>query len=85
MVVLLIAIAIAGYIWSMQTDEMVIMVTGFVLCALTYYYALVTCSAYLGEVFQTQLRLRGGGSRKRYGSCCGYREPFHHCWMLRCC
>lgn len=75
MVVLLIAIAIAGYIWSMQTDEMVIMVTGFVLCALTYYYALVTCSAYLGEVFPTQLRLRGGGFANAMGRIAAIVSP----------
>lgn len=75
MVVLLVAIALAGYVWAQQTNEMVIMVTGFILCALTYYYALVTCSAYLGEVFPTQLRLRGGGFANAMGRIAAIVSP----------
>lgn len=75
MVVLLLAIAIAGYLWSQVTDEVTIMVVGFILCALTYYYALVTCSAYLGEVFPTELRLRGGGFANAMGRIAAIVSP----------
>lgn len=75
MVVLLVAIAISGYIWAQQTNEIVIMCTGFVLCALTYYYALVACSAYLGEVFPTQMRLRGGGFANAMGRVAAIISP----------
>ena len=75
MVVLLVLIAVAGFIWAQQTNEMVIMVTGFVLCALTYYYALVACSAYLGEVFPTELRLRGGGFANAMGRVAAIVSP----------
>ena len=75
MVVLLVLIAVAGFIWAQQTNEMVILVTGFVLCALTYYYALVACSAYLGEVFPTELRLRGGGFANAMGRVAAIVSP----------
>ena len=75
MVILLIAIAIAGFAWSQQTDPTIVMVVGFILCALTYYYALVACSAYLGEVFPTELRLRGGGFANAMGRVAAIVSP----------
>ena len=75
MVVLLVLIAVAGFVWAQQTNEIVIMVCGFVLCALTYYYALVACSAYLGEVFPTEMRLRGGGFANAMGRIAAIVSP----------
>ena len=49
MIVLLLILAVAGYIWSLQTQPIVIMIVGFILCTLVYYYALLACSVYLGE------------------------------------
>lgn len=40
MIVLLLILAVAGYIWSLQTQPIVIMIVGFILCTLVYYYAL---------------------------------------------
>ena len=67
MVVCLLLLAVAGYIWSLQTDVLVIMVSGFILCTITYYYSLLACSVYLGEVFPTQIRTRGSG----FANACG--------------
>ena len=39
MIVLLLILAVAGYIWSLQTQPMVLMIVGFILCTLVYYYA----------------------------------------------
>ncbi len=67
MVVLLPLLAIAGYLWSLQTEPVVIMAVGFILCTLTYYYALLACSVYLGEAFPTEIRLRGSGFSNAMG------------------
>jgi putative MFS transporter len=67
MIVLLLVLAVAGYVWSLQTEPIVIMITGFVLCTFTYYYALLACSVYLGEAFPTEIRLRGSGFSNAMG------------------
>lgn len=75
MVIFLIVIAASGFIWSQQTDPVVIMICGFILCALTYYYSLIACSAYLGEIFPTEMRLRGGGFANAMGRVCAIIAP----------
>ena len=67
MIVLLLILAVAGYIWSLQTQPIVIMIVGFILCTLVYYYALLACSVYLGEAFPTEIRLRGSGFSNAMG------------------
>lgn len=67
MIVCLLLLAVAGYVWSIQTDVVVIMITGFILCTITYYYSLLSCSVYLGEAFPTEIRLRGSGFSSAMG------------------
>lgn len=43
------------------------MITGFILCTITYYYSLLSCSVYLGEAFPTEIRLRGSGFSSAMG------------------
>lgn len=61
LVVCLLILAVAGYVWSIQTDIVLIMGVGFAMCTVLYYYSLLACSVYLGEVFPTEIRLRGSG------------------------
>ena len=75
MVVLLPLLAIAGYLWSLQTEPVVIMAVGFLLCTLTYYYALLACSVYLGEAFPTEIRLRGSGFSNAMGRIAAISTP----------
>lgn len=67
MIVCLLLLAISGYVWSLQSNVIVIMITGFILCTITYYYALLACSVYLGEAFPTEIRLRGSGFSNAMG------------------
>lgn len=67
MVVTLIILSIAGYIWSLQTDPTIIMITGFLVCVVCYYYALLSISVYMGEVFPTEARVRGSGFSSAMG------------------
>lgn len=75
MIVTLLLLAVAGPIWSMQTDPIVIMATGFVLCTICYYYALLACSVYLGEAFPTQIRTRGSGFSNAMGRIASISTP----------
>lgn len=67
MVVCLLLLSVSGYFWSIQTDPTIIMITGFVLCMITYYYALLSISMYMGEVFPTEMRVRGSGFSNAMG------------------
>ncbi len=75
MIVCLLLLAVAGYIWSLQTDVTVIMASGFVMCTITYYYSLLACSVYLGEAFPTEIRLRGSGFSNAMGRIASISTP----------
>lgn len=78
LVVTLIATAICGYLWSLIPVENtgLIMGVGFVLCALVYYYALLACSVYIGEIFPTELRIRGAGFANAVGRVGAVLSPY---------
>lgn len=75
MIVCLLLLAVAGYIWSLQTNVAVIMASGFVMCTITYYYSLLACSVYLGEAFPTEIRLRGSGFANAMGRIASISTP----------
>ncbi|MEF2655723.1 MAG: MFS transporter [Eggerthellaceae bacterium] len=78
LVVTLVATAVCGYLWSLvPVDNIpVIMAVGFVLCALVYYYALLACSVYIGEIFPTELRIRGAGFANAVGRVGAVLSPY---------
>lgn len=66
---LLIAIATAAFLWSYIPGDCAIpmMLAGFAICSAVYYYALLACSIYAGEVFPTRLRIKGVGFASAFG------------------
>ncbi|MEY8000485.1 MFS transporter [Clostridium sp. Mt-5] len=60
-VVLLITIAVLGYIYSLQKQETVIIIVGFILISVLYMYVCFACSVYAPELWPTEIRLRGLG------------------------
>lgn len=78
LVVTLILTSICGYLWSLVPVDNIalIMAVGFVLCALVYYYALLACSVYIGEIFPTELRIRGAGFANAVGRVGAILSPY---------
>lgn len=85
LVVCLLALAVLTYLWSLVPIDNVlaIMFVGFVLCSLLYYYALLACSVYLGEIFPTEIRLRGAGFAHAVGRIAGILSPFGIAFLLQ--
>lgn len=75
MVVALLLLSVAAYAWSLQTDPTVIVVFGFVVCVICYYYALLSISVYMGEVFPTEVRVRGTGFASAMGRVVAIATP----------
>lgn len=71
----LLILAVAGYIWSLQTEIVAIIVVGFAMCTVLYYFSLMACSVYLGEVFPTEIRLRGSGFSNAMGRIASISTP----------
>ena len=59
------------------------MFVGFILCSLLYYYALLACSVYLGEIFPTEIRLRGAGFAHAVGRIAGILSPYGVAFLLQ--
>ena len=51
------------------------MAVGFIMCTIVYYYSLLACSVYLGEVFPTEIRLRGSGFSNGMGRIAAISTP----------
>lgn len=84
LVTCLLALSACSYIWSIipVEDVAALMIFGFVLCALLYYYALLACSVYLGELFPTQVRARGAGFANAFGRIAAVATPYVASSML---
>ncbi len=85
LIVCLLALAVLAYVWSLVPVDNVaaVMFIGFILCALLYYYALLACSVYLGEVFPTEIRLRGAGVAHAVGRIAGIVSPYGVAFLLQ--
>lgn len=61
--------AICGFVWSMiPVDQTVlIIIVGFLMTVITYYWSLICSSVYLPEPFPTQVRVRGAGFANAFG------------------
>ena len=65
----LLVLSVLSLVWIvvLQTSMSAIILVGFVFCAWIYYYSLLACSVYVGELFPTQIRLRGVGFANAIG------------------
>ncbi len=61
--------AIFGFLWALiPVDQAVlIIVVGFLMTVITYYWSLICSSVYLPEPFPTQIRVRGAGFANAFG------------------
>jgi putative MFS transporter len=75
MVVLLFAVGIIGYIYSLQRSQALIMIIGFILMTVLYFYSVLVCAVYVGEVFPTEARLRGVGFANAIGRVASFITP----------
>lgn len=84
LIVTLLLVAACGYLWSLvPVDQVyVIMGVGFVLCCLAYYYSLLACSVYIGEIFPTELRARGSGLANAIGRISAIFSPIWIAYLL---
>lgn len=84
MVVTLCMLAVAGYLWTLVPIDNIpmIMLVGFILCCIDYYYALLACSVYIGEIFPTELRIRGAGFGNAIGRLGAVFAPYWVAFFL---
>ncbi len=85
LVVCLLLLAFCAYVWSLIPADAIIaiMAVGFVLCAVLYYYSLLACSVYLGEIFPTRVRIRGAGFANAVGRVAGILSPYYVAFLLQ--
>ena len=78
LIVCLLVLAALSIVWSNipQDDMAAVILIGFALCAWLYYYSLLACSVYVGELFPTQIRLRGVGFANAIGRFASVSSPF---------
>lgn len=84
MIVTLLLVAACGYLWSLVPVDQVylIMAIGFILCCMAYYYSLLACSVYIGEIFPTELRARGSGLANAIGRIAAIISPIWITYLL---
>lgn len=81
-VTLLISIAILGYIYSLQKEETLIIIMGFILVSLLYMYVCFACSVYVPELWPTEARLRGLGLCNAVGRAVTIFTPYGVAWIM---
>ncbi len=84
LIVTMLLVVVCGYLWSCIPVDYVylIMGVGFVLCCISYYYALLACSVYIGEIFPTELRARGSGFANAFGRISAILSPIWIAYLL---
>jgi len=81
-VVLLILIAIFGYIYSLQRSEALIIVYGFCLVSFLYIFVCFASAVYVPELWPTETRLRGSGFCNAVGRAVTIFTPYGVAWLL---
>jgi putative MFS transporter len=79
---LLLLIAGVCHIYSLQTIDIFIMLSGFFMTALIYFYVCFSCSIYVPELFPTQIRMRGMGIANAIGRFTAVVSPYGVAWLL---
>lgn len=69
LIVMLPLSGICGFAWSfIPADQTIlIMVVGFIMAAMVYYWSLIVSSVYLSEPFPTEVKVRGAGIANAFG------------------
>lgn len=74
--VLLIIMAVLGYIYSLQTSIVMLSVMGFFLIIFVYMYVCFASAVYVPEIWPTAAKLRGAGLANSVGRVSGILSPF---------
>ena len=81
-VVLLLIISALGYIYSIQTKEINIVVLGVTLTFFLYIYNSFASAVYAPEIWPTHIRLRGSGISNSIGRIVAIVTPYVIAWLL---
>lgn len=81
-VILLILIAVLGYIYSLQRSEVMIIILGFSLIVFLYMYVCYASAVYVPELWPTEIRLRGSGVCNAIGRIVTIFTPFGVAWLM---
>lgn len=79
---LLLIIAALGYIYSMQSKEINIVIIGVTLTFFLYIYNSFASAVYAPEVWPTHIRLRGSGISNSIGRIVAIVTPYVIAWLL---
>ncbi len=76
--------AIACFGWSSipANETIAIMVVGFIMAALVYFWSLIVSSVYLSEPFPTEVKVRGAGIANAFGRIGAILNPMWVAWFL---
>lgn len=81
-VILLLVIAILGYIYSLQRSEILIVIYGFCLISFLYIFVCFASAVYVPELWPTEIRLRGSGFCNAVGRGVTIITPYAVAWIL---
>jgi putative MFS transporter len=81
-VILLILIAVLGYIYALQRSEILIIILGFLLIVFLYIYVCYASAVYIPELWPTEVRLRGSGICNAIGRIITIFTPFGVAWLM---
>lgn len=73
---LLLFIAVLGYVYSLQTNMMMITLCGFFLITFVYMYVCYASAVYVPEIWPTEAKLRGSGLANAIGRISGIAAPY---------
>ena len=74
--VLLIIMAVLGYVYSLQTSLVALSVMGFFLIIFVYMYVCFASAVYVPEIWPTAAKLRGAGLANSVGRVSGILSPY---------
>lgn len=76
---------VAGILWQMipADQTILVMLVGFLLCMITYYWSVIVSAVYLPEPFPTQVRISGCGFGNAFGRISGILSPFWIAFFLQ--
>lgn len=75
-VLLLVLIAVLGYIYSLQKSMTAITIIGFLLITLVYMFVCYASAVYVPEIWPTETKLRGSGLANAVGRVSGILAPY---------
>lgn len=81
-VMLLITLGLLGFIYSLQRDEVFIVVFGFFLTVVLYMFVCFASAVYVPELWPTEIRLRGSGFCNSIGRLVTVFTPYGVAWIL---